>query len=135
MPVDAAVLGVVDRIELAARTRWRRPGAAPGIKRAARRPLGEAGAQMIRGTVIGQVWATRKARGLDGQTLLLVAARDAEGRPTGRLVVASDTLDARAGEDVTVAFGSGARNVLRPGPDNRDLLCDAAIAAIVEGAG
>ena len=44
---------------------------------------------MIRGTVIGQVWGTRKARGLDGQTLLLVAARDAEGRPTGRVVVAS----------------------------------------------
>ena len=90
---------------------------------------------MIRGTVIGQVWATRQARGLDGQKLLLVAARDAEGRTTGRLVVASDVLDARTGEDVTVAFGSGARNVLRPGPDNRDLLCDAAVAAIVEGAG
>jgi microcompartment protein CcmK/EutM len=90
---------------------------------------------VIRGTVIGQVWATRRARGLDGQTLLLVAARDAEGNPTGRLVVASDVLDARAGEDVTVAFGSGARNVLKPGPNNRDVLCDAAIATIVEGAG
>jgi ethanolamine utilization protein EutN len=90
---------------------------------------------VIRGTVIGQVWATRKAAGLDGQKLLVVAALDAEGRPTGRLVVASDVLDAGTGEDVTVAFGSGARNVLRPGPDNRDLLCDAAIAAIVEGAG
>jgi microcompartment protein CcmK/EutM len=90
---------------------------------------------MIRGTVIGQVWATRKAPGLDKQTLLLVAARDAEGQPTGRLIVASDVLDARVGDDVTVALGSGARNVLKPGPDNRDLLCDAAIAAIVEGAG
>jgi microcompartment protein CcmK/EutM len=90
---------------------------------------------MIRGTVVGQVWATRKAAGLEGQKLLLVAARDGEGQPTGRLVVAIDVLDARGGEDVTVAFGSGARNVLRPGPDNRDLLCDAAIAAIVEGAG
>jgi microcompartment protein CcmK/EutM len=90
---------------------------------------------VIRGTVVGHVWATRKAKGLDGQRLLVVAARDAEGRATGRLVVAIDVLDARAGEDVTVAFGSGARNVLRPGPDNRDLLCDAAIAAIVEGAG
>lgn len=89
---------------------------------------------MIRGTVLGQVWATRKARGLDGQRLLLVAARDATGRSTGRVVVATDVLDARAGEDVTVAFGSGARNVLRPGAENRDLLCDAAIAAIVEGA-
>jgi microcompartment protein CcmK/EutM len=90
---------------------------------------------VIRGTVIGQVWATRKARGLDGQKLLLVSARDADGQATGRVVVAIDVLDAREGEDVTVAFGSGARNVLRPGPDNRDLLCDAAIAAIVEGAG
>ena len=90
---------------------------------------------MIRGVVVGQVWGTRKARGLEGQKLLLVAAHDADGRPTGRLVVASDVLDARTGEDVTVAFGSGARNVLRPGPENRDLMCDAAIAAIVEGAG
>ena len=90
---------------------------------------------MIRGVVVGQVWGTRKARGLEGQKLLLVAAHDADGRPTGRLVVASDVLDARTGEDVTVAFGSGARNVLRPGPENRDLLCDAAIAAFVEGAG
>ena len=89
---------------------------------------------MIRGTVVGEVWATRKARGLDGRKLVLVAARDADGRASGRLVVAVDTLDARAGEDVTVAFGSGARNVLRPGVENRDLLCDAAVAAIVEGA-
>ena len=89
---------------------------------------------MMRGTIIGQVWATRHAPGLDGQKLLVVAARDAAGRPTGRLVVAIDVLDG-GGEDVTVAFGSGARNVLRPGPDNRDLCCDAAIAAIVEGAG
>lgn len=90
---------------------------------------------MIRGTVVGQAWAARQARGLEGRRLLLVAARDAAGAPTGRIVVAIDTLDARAGEDVTVAFGSGARNVVRPGPHNRDLLCDAAIAAIVEGEG
>jgi ethanolamine utilization protein EutN len=89
---------------------------------------------MIRGTVVGQVWATRKARGLEGRKLLVVAVRNAEGHPTGRLVVAIDVLDAGVGEDVTVAFGSGARNVLRPGPENRDLLCDAAVAAIVEGA-
>jgi microcompartment protein CcmK/EutM len=90
---------------------------------------------MIRGTVVGHVWATRQAQGLKGQRLLLVAPRDADGKVTGRLVVAIDTLDARGGEDVTVAFGSGARNVLKPGPDNRDVLCDAAVAAIVEGAG
>jgi microcompartment protein CcmK/EutM len=90
---------------------------------------------VIRGTIIGNVWATRQAAGLAGRKLVLVAARDADGTASGRVVVAIDTLDARAGDDVTVAFGSGARNVLKPGPDNRDLLCDAAVAAIVEGAG
>ncbi|HEY2899816.1 MAG TPA: EutN/CcmL family microcompartment protein [Polyangia bacterium] len=90
---------------------------------------------MMRGTVLGQVWATRRASGLDGRKLVLVAARDADGQPTGRVVVAIDTLEAGDGDDVTVAFGSGARNVLRPGPENRELLCDAAVATIVEGAG
>ncbi|HTA21018.1 MAG TPA: EutN/CcmL family microcompartment protein [Polyangia bacterium] len=92
---------------------------------------------MIRGTIIGNVWATRQAPGLAGRKLVLVAARDADGRASGRVVVAVDTLDAGAGDDVTVAFGSGARNVVAAaaGPDNRDLLCDAAVAAIVEGAG
>jgi len=90
---------------------------------------------MMRGKVIGQLWGARHVPGLDGQTLLLVAALDATGRPTGRLVVATDVLDARGGEDVTVAFGSGARNVLKPGPDNRDVLCDAAVSLIIDGEG
>ncbi len=90
---------------------------------------------MIRGTIIGNVWATRQTPGLTGRKLVLVAERDAAGHASGRVVVAIDTLDARSGQDVTVAFGSGARNVLKPGPENRDLLCDAAVAMIVEGAG
>jgi microcompartment protein CcmK/EutM len=90
---------------------------------------------VIRGTIIGTVWATRLARGLAGRKLVLVAERDAAARANGRVVVAIDTLDAAAGQDVTVAFGSGARNVLKAGPDNRDVLCDAAVAALVEGAG
>jgi microcompartment protein CcmK/EutM len=90
---------------------------------------------MMRGTVIGHVWAARQAPGLEGRKLVLVAARDADHQTTGRVVVAIDTLEASAGDDVTVAFGSGARNVLAPGPDNRELLCDAAVVTIVEGAG
>jgi microcompartment protein CcmK/EutM len=92
---------------------------------------------VIRGTIVGTVWATRQARGLTGRKLVLVAERDAEGAASGRLVVAIDTLDAGAGEDVTVTFGSGARNVVADGKDDRTstLLCDAAVAAIVEGAG
>jgi hypothetical protein len=49
--------------------------------------------------------------------------------------VAVDTLAASPGDEVLCAFGSGARNVLRPGPHNRDLLCDAAVAEIVWRAG
>lgn len=51
------------------------------------------------------------------------------------LVVAADTLDARSGQEVLVAFGSGARNVLQPGPNNRHLLCDAAVALLIDGDG
>ena len=83
---------------------------------------------MIRGTVVGQVWATRKSQGLSGHRLLLVAA------PDDRLVVGVDTLDAGTGQEVLVSWGSGARNVLGPGPQNRGLLCDAAVSLVVDGA-
>lgn len=83
---------------------------------------------MIRGRVLGEVWATRRCRGLGGRKLVLV------GDPgQDRVVVAVDTLDARRGQEVLVAMGSGARNVLAPGPDNRALLCDAAVALLVDG--
>ena len=83
---------------------------------------------MMRGRVIGEVWGARHARGLDGRKLVLVASLERD-----EVVVAIDTLDARRGDPVLVAFGSGARNVLVPGPANRDLLCDAAVALIVDG--
>jgi len=89
---------------------------------------------VIRGPVIGEVWATRKAPGLDGRKLVLVAVRGAD-RLTGRVVVAIDTIDARLGQEVTVSFGSGARNVLVPGPDNRGVLADAAVSVIIDGEG
>jgi microcompartment protein CcmK/EutM len=85
---------------------------------------------MIRGQVIGEVWATRKSEKLHGRRLLLVGVEGAD-----RVMVAIDTLDAREGQKVLVAVGSGARNVLKPGPDNRELLCDAAIALLVDGEG
>jgi microcompartment protein CcmK/EutM len=83
---------------------------------------------MIPGKVIGEVWGTRKVAQLDGRRLLLVAVRGQD-----RVMVAIDTLDARQGDDVLVAVGSGARNVLEPGPDNRELVCDAAVALLVDG--
>lgn len=101
---------------------------------------------MKSGLVIGEVWASRRVAGLAGQSLKLVATGpQAGGDGAGTLdcgstalawaslSVAIDTQDARVGQRVLLAYGSGARNVLAAGPDNRHLLCDAAIALIVDG--
>ncbi len=89
---------------------------------------------MIRGRVIGQVWATKRAPRMAGRKLLLVAEQvvgDSGLRDTGRVVVAVDDLDAGAGDSVLVAFGSGARNAVRPG--SRDVLVDAAVVQVIDG--
>ena len=85
---------------------------------------------MTKGKVIGQVWGTRRAAGLDGRKLLLVAIDGSE-----RVICCVDTLDAGVGDAVLVSWGSGARNVLQPGPDNRHVLCDAAVSLVVDGTG
>lgn len=91
---------------------------------------------MKRGLVVGEIWATRKAKGLDGRQLKLVVEYSDQGAPTGLglapLVVAVDTLDARRGQEVLIAYGSGARTVLHPGPHNRHELCDAAVAMLID---
>lgn len=84
---------------------------------------------MRRGRVIGELWGARHAPGLDGRRLLLVTEGGSD-----RVTVAIDTLGARVGQEVLVAFGSGARNVIEPGPANRAVLADAAVALLVDGA-
>lgn len=90
---------------------------------------------MIRGRVIGEVWATKKSPTLGDNKLKLVAVHGVSGvSESGRVVVAMDVLDAATGQAVMVSFGSGARNVLRPGAgENRDLLCDCAISQVIDG--
>jgi len=83
---------------------------------------------VIRGRVIGEVWGTRRCRGLDGRRLVLVTDGEAD-----RVVVAIDVLDTRVGQKVLVALGSGGRNVVAPGPENRALLVDAAVALHIDG--
>jgi len=92
---------------------------------------------MILGRIVGQVWGAQRSAQLGPEKMLLVAALGAPGAdgiraPTGRVVVALDTLGAQSGELVTVTWGSGARAVLK-GPENRSVLADAAIARIVDG--
>jgi len=89
---------------------------------------------VLKGRIIGEVWATKKCEALAPYRLKLVAETDSEGRSTGRVLVAMDTMDAERGRAVLITFGSGARNVLRPGAwENRDLLCDCAISQVIEG--
>jgi len=84
---------------------------------------------MKRGQIIGEVWSSRHSPSITGQKLLLVALSGGD-----TLVVATDTLGAGPGDFVLVTWGSGARNVVQPGPGNREVLCDAAISLIEEGA-
>ena len=84
------------------------------------------------GTVIGPVWGSRHAQGLDGRTLLRVQL------DCGGEIVAVDGLRAGPGERVLVAHGSRVRD-LTVGADVADkdiivaLVDGLDIVALVEG--
>ncbi len=93
---------------------------------------------MIRGRIIGEVWATRKHPAMAGRKLVMVEViRAAEqeggsgrGVPTGEVVVAIDTLDAAPGQEVLVSWGSGARNAVSP-RGRGTVLADAAVSVVL----
>ncbi len=74
------------------------------------------------GTVVGAVWATRKAEHLGGLALLVVDT------PQGHRVAADD-LGAGVGDKVLLTFGSGARMNCPLAP------VDAAVTAILDERG
>lgn len=74
------------------------------------------------GTVIGSVWATRKADSLSGQTFLVV--------DTGREdLVAADRVGAGIGDKVLLATGTVAARYCMEAP------IDAAVVAILDSEG
>jgi ethanolamine utilization protein EutN len=75
--------------------------------------------------VVGSVWATRKVESVRSLKMLLVRLLDADLKPTGKLWVAADVVDAGVGDRVIVAVGRAAR--LAVGDD------DAAVSAAVIG--
>lgn len=90
---------------------------------------------MLRGIVIGEVWATKKLPLLKERKLHLVAILKKDGecyKPSGKVVVAADRLGAKIGHNVIVSFGSGGRNVFIKGKENRSILIDAAISQIID---
>ena len=83
------------------------------------------------GRVVGAVWATRKAQGLEGRKLLLVELWDvAQGRPApGVYRVAADVIGAGVGEKVLLVSGTAARRAV--GEDTAPV--DGAAVAILDG--
>lgn len=77
---------------------------------------------MLLGTVIGNVWATKKLETLTGQTFLLVVPEGFQGPA----LVCADRAGAGQGDRVLITTGSSARVA------GADIPVDAAIVAIVD---
>jgi microcompartment protein CcmK/EutM len=83
---------------------------------------------MILGRVIGTVVSSRKDEELEGLKFLVVKACDFDGKPTGGIVIAIDSVGAGVGEVVLYASGSSARQTKA----TKDRPVDATIMAIVD---
>ena len=84
---------------------------------------------MLVGTVIGQVWSTRKESTLEGLRLLVVRPYTRGGDDSAETIIAVDPFGAGVGERVLVVFGRAARHAIGRG---QDLGFQTAIAGIVD---
>ena len=64
---------------------------------------------MLIGTVIGNVWATRKNEALSGCKLMIIEPLQYKNHPPAYPLVAVDAVGAGIGETVLVVSGSSAR--------------------------
>ncbi|HEY9578111.1 MAG TPA: EutN/CcmL family microcompartment protein [Pseudobacillus sp.] len=80
------------------------------------------------GTVIGNVWATRKEDGLTGLKLLFVQPIHPDGTSIHTPIIAVDRIGAGIGDQVIVTEGSSARFIT----PNHPLPIDAVIIGIVD---
>jgi ethanolamine utilization protein EutN len=84
---------------------------------------------MLIGTVVGNVWATKKDPTLTGLRFLVVRPYTTGGRETAETIVAVDPLGAGIGERVLVVFGRAARHAIGR---SHDIGFQCAVAAIVD---
>ena len=82
------------------------------------------------GTVVGQVWATRKENTLEGLRLLVVQPFLLGKEQSAETLVAVDTIGADLGERVLVVVGRAARHAIGKG---HDIGFQCAIVAVVDG--
>lgn len=80
------------------------------------------------GKIVGTVVSTQKDEKLEGLRFLIVKHVDTDGKPTGSLVVAVDSVGAGVGEIVLVASGSSARQT----DITKDKPVDTVVMAIVD---
>lgn len=84
---------------------------------------------MLLARVVGTVVATRKDPGLTGVKLLVIQPIKTDRTPSGRPLVAVDSVGAGAGEDVFYVRGREASFPFLP----QEVPADAAILGIVDG--
>jgi ethanolamine utilization protein EutN len=84
---------------------------------------------MLVGTVVGNVWATKKDATLSGLRFLVVQPLRADGGAGAETLVAVDPLGAGIGERVLVVFGRAARHAIGKG---HDVGFQTAVAAIID---
>ncbi|MFA5523840.1 MAG: EutN/CcmL family microcompartment protein [Tissierellales bacterium] len=80
------------------------------------------------GRVVGTVVATRKSESLVGNKLLITQPIDIDSKPSGKPIIAVDTVGAGIGEVVLYATGAASRNAA----DKKNAAIDAAIVGIVD---
>lgn len=83
---------------------------------------------MLIARVVGSAVATIKDERLNGTKLLVVREANARGEPTGKPLVAIDTVDAGVGDVVLIASGSSARQT----SITKDRPVDAVIMALLD---
>jgi ethanolamine utilization protein EutN len=84
---------------------------------------------MLIGTVVGNVWATKKDPTLSGLRFLVIQPFTLDGKPSAETVIAVDPLGAGIGERVLVVFGRAARHAIGKG---HDVGFQTAVSAIID---
>jgi ethanolamine utilization protein EutN len=84
---------------------------------------------MLLGTVVGNVWATKKDPTLVGLRFLVIQPFTRDGKASAETLIAVDPLGAGIGERVLVVFGRAARHCIGR---SHDIGFQTAVAAIVD---
>lgn len=80
------------------------------------------------GTVIGSIWATKKAEGFQGQKLLVIDLIKGRKKDRETLIVAADVIGAGTGDLVLLCRGNPARMAV----GNGTVPIDAAVVGIID---